>query len=117
MSFNRRGFLGALLASAGLANGSDAAAQHVHVRDPEAPGRPDAGPGRFWRPRSGIVPVETPDVPKMPWRMENGVKVFHLVAEPVRTRVPARPPGRRVGLQRQRARARRSRSTKATASG
>lgn len=27
--------------------------------------------------------VETPDVPKMPWTMENGVKVFHISAEPV----------------------------------
>ncbi|MEO8035648.1 MAG: copper oxidase [Acidobacteriota bacterium] len=35
--------------------------------------------------------METPDVPKMPWRMENGVKTFHIVAEPVRTEfVPGR---------------------------
>ena len=33
----------------------------------------------------------TPDIPKLPWHMENGVKVFHLVAEHVRREfVPGR---------------------------
>ena len=38
------------------------------------------------QPVSGPVtlPVETPDLPKLPWRMENGVKIFHLVAEVVK---------------------------------
>ncbi len=31
-----------------------------------------------------MLPVETPDLPKLPWRMESGVKVFHLVAEVVK---------------------------------
>ncbi len=30
------------------------------------------------------VPVITPDVPKLPWTVENGVKVFHLTAEVVK---------------------------------
>ena len=30
------------------------------------------------------VPVTTPDVPDLPFTVENGTKVFHLVAEPVR---------------------------------
>ena len=30
------------------------------------------------------VPVITPDVPKLPYTMDGGVKVFHLVAEPVK---------------------------------
>ena len=34
--------------------------------------------------KPGIIAVETPDVPKLPYQIENGVKVFHLVAEPVR---------------------------------
>src|SRR5262249_12635679 len=43
-------------------------------------------------PGPGYLPVETPDVPKLPWRMEGGVKVYHLVAEPVSTQfVPWRP--------------------------
>lgn len=33
----------------------------------------------------GAVPIETPDVPKLPFRLVDGVKEFHLVAEPVRT--------------------------------
>ena len=31
-----------------------------------------------------FLPVQTPDVPDLPWEMDNGVKVFHLVAEPVK---------------------------------
>jgi len=30
------------------------------------------------------VPVDAPDVPRLPWTMEGGVKVFHLIPEPVR---------------------------------
>jgi len=30
------------------------------------------------------LPVETPDVPNLPYMVENGVKVFNLVAEPVK---------------------------------
>ena len=30
------------------------------------------------------LPVETPDVPNLPYTVENGVKVFNLVAEPVK---------------------------------
>ncbi|MGH9315787.1 MAG: multicopper oxidase family protein [Thermoanaerobaculia bacterium] len=87
--------LQALLASAGLATAGKAYAQHDHSADPEAPGRPGDLLGRVWRSRAGIVPVETPDLPKMPWRMENGVKVFHIVAEPVRAEFL---PGRKVDV-------------------
>ena len=31
-----------------------------------------------------FLPVQTPDVPDLPFSWDNGVKVFHLVAEPVR---------------------------------
>ena len=91
MAFNRRNFFQGLMVSAGLATAGKALGQHPHATDPEAPGKPGEAAGRFWQPRSGIVPVDTPDVPKMPWRMENGVKTFHIVAEPVRTEfVPGR---------------------------
>ena len=30
------------------------------------------------------VPAITPDVPDLPFTVDNGVKVFHLVAEPVK---------------------------------
>jgi len=28
-----------------------------------------------------VLPVETPDIPKLPWHIDNGVKVFHLIPE------------------------------------
>ena len=42
-----------------------------------------------------IVPVETPDVLQLPWRMEGGAKEFHLVAEPVKQEIV---PGRVIDL-------------------
>lgn len=33
------------------------------------------------------LPVETPDVSNLPYKMENGVKVFNLIAEPVKRRL------------------------------
>src|SRR5713101_8846506 len=40
---------------------------------------------------SGIIAVETPDVPQLPWRMDGNVKEFHLTAEPVKQEIfPAR---------------------------
>ena len=30
------------------------------------------------------LPVQTPDIPKLPWEMDSGAKVFHLIAEPVK---------------------------------
>jgi len=37
------------------------------------------------------VLVETPDVPQLPWRVVDGAKEFHLVAEPVKRRlIPGR---------------------------
>ena len=47
---------------------------------------PDYGP---------FVPVETPDVPNLPFRMDGNIKEFHLIAEPVRQEVI---PGRIVDL-------------------
>src|SRR5882724_3161418 len=43
----------------------------------------------------GIVSVETPDVPQLPWRMVDGAKEFHLVAEPVKQELM---PGKIVNL-------------------
>jgi hypothetical protein len=41
------------------------------------------------------VPVVTPDVPDLPFTIDNGVKVFHLVAEPVKQELI---PGKTVNL-------------------
>ncbi len=35
-------------------------------------------------PSGPVVPVVTPDIPDLPFSMDNGVKVFHLIAEPVK---------------------------------
>src|ERR1700745_2182561 len=47
------------------------------------------------RGNSQIVWVETPDVPQLPWRLEGGMKEFHLVAEPVKQEIV---PGRVIDL-------------------
>ena len=59
-------------------------------------------------------PVATLNGWSLPWRMNNGVKEFHLVAEPV---VREFAPGMKANLwgYNGRARARRSRPSKATA--
>ena len=50
-------------------------AQHVHSTDPAATQTPNSGTP---------VPVVTPDVADLPFTMDNGVKVFNLIAEPVK---------------------------------
>jgi len=42
-----------------------------------------------------VVAVETPDLPQLPWRMDGGVKEFHLIAEPVKQEIV---PGRVIDL-------------------
>jgi FtsP/CotA-like multicopper oxidase with cupredoxin domain len=72
MSSNRRGFFARLTsAGAGLLAGQGAVSAQAAASAP--------------------VPVVTPDIPDLPFTMENGVKVFHLVAEPVKqTVIPGR---------------------------
>ena len=45
------------------------------------------------RPTGYAVVVETPDVPNLPFTMDNGVKVFRLIAEPVKRQLA---PGREM---------------------
>jgi manganese oxidase len=90
MRASRRGFLRGLAAAGGgtLAAAQLSAQGHAgHATDPKtavpAPAvRPPAS-----RARGDVrpLPVYTPDVPHMPWRMENGVKVFNIRCEHVRT--------------------------------
>ena len=50
----------------------------------------DTHPRAAGRARSNVL-VETPDVPQLPWRVVDGAKEFHLVAEPVKRRlIPGR---------------------------
>lgn len=103
MDKNRRNFLrrSAFLSGSVLAAKS-ASAQHEHHTQPqpqapkkEAPPQPQAPP-KTDRPQApvGNVSVVTPDLLKLPWKMENGVKVFHLTAEVVKREfLPAAPWG------------------------
>ncbi len=42
-----------------------------------------------------VVPVQTPDIPQLPWQMVDGAKEFHLIAEPVKQQLI---PGKFVNL-------------------
>lgn len=103
MSDNRREFLKKSgLLGAGLFTGSGVVSAqhqgHTHPPQPapkkETPPKTEApavkqesmsrkAPGESRR----IVPVETPDVARLPFTMDNGVKVFKLTAETVRTQL------------------------------
>ena len=77
MSHDRRQFLlGA--AAAGVAAGAPHRLAAARTLPAEAPPQP---PGL---PHVDYTPVETPDGASLPFRVVDGVKVFHLVAEPVR---------------------------------
>jgi FtsP/CotA-like multicopper oxidase with cupredoxin domain len=93
MKPSRRSFLRGLASVTGIATTSSAAAQHQHQPEQKEAVRP-APPAPPVPPHElgpGVVPVVTPDVPDMPWRLENGVKVFHIVVGHVRTEfIPGR---------------------------
>ena len=100
MQSSRRHFLRGVATVVGTAGAAGASAQHEHAapavpqpprapagRAPAAPVQPIAGPQIL----PGVAEVVTPDVPKMPWRLEDGVKVFTIAVEHVRTEfVPGR---------------------------
>ena len=85
MSDSRRSFLkrSGLLGAGILAGRTGASGQHQgHV-----PPQPQTPPKKPVPQSSGgaTVLIETPDVAKLPWTLDNGVKVFHLTAEVVKT--------------------------------
>ena len=93
MNSKRRNFLRGLVTAAGAATATSAYAQHEHPAPRQVAPRalPPAGPVPPEKLGPGVVPVVTPDAPDMPWRLEDGVKVFEIAAERVRTEfVPGR---------------------------
>ncbi len=92
MNDGRRNFLrGGLLAAGGVLASKAVAAtaqqepQKMPMPMPHREETKPRGPtGAAAELGAGILPVETPDVPHLPWTVENGVKVLHLVAEPVK---------------------------------
>src|SRR5437868_5353563 len=101
MSDSRREFLKqtGLLGASVLAGSGIVSAQHqghMHPQpppqQPETPANKPAPPQKETEKKivtapetSTIVPVETPDVPRLPYTLDNGVKVFQLSAEVVKT--------------------------------
>ena len=92
MQSSRRSFLRGVASIAGAASAHTAYAQHVHpAPKPAQQAAPPAPPVPPHELGPGIVPVITPDVPTMPWRLEDGVKVFEIRVEHVRTElIPGR---------------------------
>lgn len=88
MNSSRRNFLGraSVLGAAGaLAVGSKVVhAQHEGhtMPQPQAPPKTDNRARESMGPNVGVI---VPDVPKLRWTMEGGVKVFHLVPEVIKT--------------------------------
>jgi hypothetical protein len=75
-------------AGAGVVSARAASAQHVHDPAPQPQtvrSALTAAPVPADKLGPGVVPVVTPDVPDLPWRLEGDVKVFDIRAEPVRT--------------------------------
>ncbi|HEX7331126.1 MAG TPA: copper oxidase [Pyrinomonadaceae bacterium] len=94
MSHSRRNFLkrSGLLGAAGLLASSGVVSAQHQGHQPVAP-QPSSKPSPKSAPKKetgegasgGKVLVETPDVAKLPWTLDNGVKVFQLSAEVVKT--------------------------------
>ena len=95
MSVSRRKFLQNAIIVGGVASAARAHGAEQHAHSPQAgPAATASGASvtssvsateahRFIRP--GLPSVDSPDVPKLAWRMESGVKVFEITAEHVRT--------------------------------
>ena len=101
MGSSRRSFLRGIASVAGVAGARTAYAQHEghqtpspesqappkEATRPEPPAKP-VPPGQLG---PGVVSVVTPDIPDMPWRLDNGVKVFDIKVEHVTTEfIPGR---------------------------
>jgi FtsP/CotA-like multicopper oxidase with cupredoxin domain len=104
MSVSRRSFLRGLAAgSAAVPALASAQTGASRPQDPHAghqmPAPPGAARAGGWNrapmlppPGRAPVPVQTPDIPKAAFTLDNGVKVFTLTAEPVKTTfLPGRP--------------------------
>jgi len=89
---NRRDFLRKTF---GLGAGLVAAPRLFATAQANATGMDMEHMGHGAQHSGGIASVETPDIPMLPWRMVDGAKEFHLVAEPVKQELM---PGKVVNL-------------------
>ena len=85
MSWKRRDFFQAVMGGglllAGAKSWASQHSQHMQHR-PTITGEKSAEETTV--PAGPFLAVETPDLPKLPWHVENGVKVFHLLPEVVK---------------------------------
>jgi manganese oxidase len=85
MSSSRRDFLrGAALTTLGIVSAGKLSAQHQHETPAPLPDKETQPSVARTSSNGRFLPVETPDVPMLSYSIENGVKVFHLVAEVVK---------------------------------
>jgi FtsP/CotA-like multicopper oxidase with cupredoxin domain len=100
MAFSRRSFLRGLVAAGGLPSVAAAQGGHgQHAGHAQVEATSDTAVARSWSaapmlaaPGSTPVAVESPDVPKARFTLDGGVKVYRLIAEPVKTTfLPGRP--------------------------
>src|SRR5260370_40075301 len=92
---SRRGFLRNILTGAGArASAKVLSAQEMDMSH-GMPAMKMNGKKQPERGHSSPLLVETPDVSKLPWRMDGDVKEFHLTAEPVKQEIF---PGRIIDL-------------------
>src|SRR5260370_19505016 len=92
---SRRGFLRNILTGAGaMASARVLLAQEMGMSH-GMQGMKMNGKRQQGRGHASALPVETPDVSQLPWRMDGNVKEFHLTAEPVKQEIF---PGRVVDL-------------------
>ncbi|MGH9344681.1 MAG: multicopper oxidase family protein [Terriglobia bacterium] len=93
MNDRRRFFRNALSFGLGAGLISASSAEARQKKAPGAKGAQPQSPGG----RSGKVPVpvQTPDLEDLPYSVDNGVKVFHLITEPVKQQLV---PGKTVDL-------------------
>ena len=80
MNKSRRDFFRGVLAATALLGARRIASAQSSEPRPQAETAPTLGRSAG----AGLLSVETPDIPKLPWRVENGVKVFHLIPEIVK---------------------------------
>lgn len=98
MNKNRRNFLRQtmIMGGAGWASRQSLRGQHQHPQRPPAASKPKhEHPEARAATTEDFLPVHTPDLPALSYEIDNGVKVFHLVAEPVKREFI---PGRVVDL-------------------
>src|SRR6266851_6617736 len=81
---SRRGFLQNVLAGAGIFASAKVLSAHEMQMSGDVPGMNMKGKKGFIPDHGSPAPVETPDVPNPPFRMDGNVKEFHLIAEPVK---------------------------------